>query len=340
MIDSKKEALFYQKVNGLNVQCQLCPHNCIIKPGKAGQCRVRRNSEGTLLAENYGLLSAKHLDPIEKKPLYHFYPGREILSVGTVGCNLKCQFCQNCEISQTGVKDAPYLKFHSPEELIREALSIKGNIGIAYTYNEPIIWYEYLIDTAGLARDAGLKNIMVSNGFINKTPRKEIIKHIDAFNIDLKGFTEEFYKSQTFSSLKYVKETILDISSAGKHLEITNLVIPPLNDDAGIFEEMVKWIADETGKDTVLHLSRYFPHYKQNLPPTDVAKLEKLFGIAIKYLNYVFIGNVGTFSFGRNTTCPNCGSVAIERSGYYTKIIGLNQQGECQNCNQQILNYV
>ncbi|MDX2442828.1 MAG: AmmeMemoRadiSam system radical SAM enzyme [Bacteroidales bacterium] len=335
-----KEASYYHHNKEFRVQCQLCPHNCIIKPGKSGICKVRKNIEGNLYAENYGLLSAKHMDPIEKKPLYHYFPGREVLSIGTLGCNLKCQFCQNCEISQTGITDTRLLNFHSPEEIVQEALSIKDNIGIAYTYNEPIIWFEYIIEVAHLARKAGLKNILVSNGFINELPRHELIKQMDAFNIDLKGFTEEFYKNHTFSSLKDVKDTILEIYQAGKHLEITNLVIPSLNDDPDRFEEMVKWISEETDKNTVLHISRYFPHFKQSLPPTDLAKLEELYNIAVKYLNFVFIGNTGSFSIGRNTLCPSCGTIAIERSGYHTRIYGMNHSGECINCNEKILNHL
>jgi len=336
----KKEAKYYKKEKELTVQCQLCPHYCRIRNGKEGICRVRRNSEGTLYAENYGLLSAKHLDPIEKKPLYHFYPGQKILSAGTVGCNLQCQFCQNCEISQTSVEEAEFLKFQSPKDLVNEAKLTRDNIGIAYTYNEPTIWFEYILDAAKIAKTFGLKNVMISNGFINPAPRKDVISLMDAFNIDLKGFTEEFYKSQTFSSLKNVKETILNICKEGKHLEITNLVIPTLNDDPDIFRNMVEWIAGETGTNTVLHLSRYFPHFNKSLPPTEVDKLVRLFDIAREFLNYVYIGNVGAYSAGRNTICPSCDRVVIERSGYSTDIAGLNRSGECIHCKNKILKYI
>ncbi len=334
------EASWYEKKENSIVKCTLCPHNCIIKPGKTGICLVRRNIEGILYAENYAVLSALHFDPVEKKPLYHFYPGQGVLSIGTFGCNLKCSFCQNSDISQNGIRDPERKALTDPQEIINEALDIKGNIGIAYTYNEPVIWFEYVRDVAKVAEKAGLKNVMVSNGFINETPGREMIEFTDAFNIDLKGFTEDFYKKHTSSSLEPVKETIKTIHKAGKHLEITNLVIPTLNDDPVVFEKMVEWIALETGENTVLHLSRYYPHFKVSLPPTEVKKLSGFYKIAKKYLKYVYLGNVADPAMGNNTLCPVCNSEVIVRNGYKTWTSGLDQQGKCKNCGLKIIEHI
>ena len=333
----KKEASYYQKIGNNKVQCLLCPQNCIIGEEKIGLCRVRKNVKGSLIAENYGMVSAKHLDPIEKKPLYHFHPGRNILSIGTVGCNMHCLFCQNSDISQVGASDANFLKYYSPEKIVKEALSIEGNIGIAYTYNEPGIWFEYIMDVAKLAREKGLKNVMITNGYMNEIPQREVIEIMDAFNIDLKSFSNEFYETQTFSSLGPVKDSITEIGISGKHLEITNLVIPLLNDDPDLFEEMVQWIAYETGKNTVLHISRYFPRFKKALPVTPETILEQFYYIAKKHLNYVFVGNMDNSSVGRNTHCHNCKHTAIKRSGYNTELINLDAEGKCKQCGTQVV---
>jgi pyruvate formate lyase activating enzyme len=287
-----RTALYFEKLEESKVECLLCPHNCVLKEGKAGICRVRRNVSGELVSENYGKLSALHIDPIEKKPLYHFYPGSKIFSVGSVGCNLKCNFCQNCDISQTGVSDFPWLKDFSAEELVNKAAGISENIGIAFTYNEPTVFFEFMLDSAKLSRQKGLKNVVVSNGFINEIPLNELLPWIDAINIDLKAFTDDFYKKQTQSQLEPVKQALKIIRKSGKHLELTNLVIPGLNDDEIIFKSMVDWIAQELGKDTILHISRYFPRYKSQIPLTSESTLKSLFKIAKEKLRYVYLGNV------------------------------------------------
>lgn len=334
------EATWYEKKGNNIVKCTLCPHNCVIKPGKTGICLVRRNINGVLYAENYAVLSAMHFDPIEKKPLYHFYPGQGVLSIGTFGCNLKCGFCHNSDISQNGIRNPGSKALTDPREIIDEALSLTGNIGIAYTYNEPIIWLKYVRDVAIPAKKAGLKNVMVSNGFINESPAKEMIELTDAFNIDIKGFTEDFYKRHTSSSLEPVKETIKAIHKAGKHLELTNLVIPSLNDDPVIFERMVQWIATETSEDTVLHLSRYFPHFKVSLPPTEVKKLSGFYEIAKNYLKYVYLGNVADPTMGNHTFCPVCKEKVIVRDGYKTWTSGLDSNGKCKNCGTKIIDFM
>ncbi len=334
-----KEAFFYQKKDNQKVQCSLCPDNCTIAEGRRGACKVRKNTKGMLIAENYSLISAIHTDPIEKKPLYHFYPGKPILSLGTAGCNLHCLFCQNYEISQSTVDDIP-LHFLSPEDAVNKALQISGNTGIAYTYNEPVIWYEFVYDTAILAHEKKLKNVMVSNGYINPEPLEKIIPLIDAFSVDLKAFSETFYKKITASKLQPVLESLKTIRNHRKHLEITNLVIPGLNDDERKFEQMIDWIADTLGQDTVFHLSRYFPAWKMTIEPTPVDTLRRMYKIATEKLQYVYMGNVSPTEEGQDTVCPQCGETVIHRNGYYTEITGLDAKGNCTHCGHHILDYI
>lgn len=331
------EALYYLSLEEKKVICKLCPHDCIIKDSKSGICNVRFNREGKLFSYVYGKPVAKNFDPIEKKPLFHFYPGTIIFSIGTQGCNLKCFFCQNSEISQA-LPQPDYIAILPPTEVIRLAGSRKHNIGIAYTYNEPVVFYEYMSDIAGLAKKYDYKNVMVTNGFINQEPLHELLDLMDAFNIDLKAFDETFYRKYTHSKLEPVLNTIKTVKKSGKHLEITNLIIPGLNDDKGTFTDMVKWIKNECGADTVFHLSRYFPRYKCDLPPTPELVLNELFQIASEHLHYVFTGNYENKS-GNNTRCPTCHSVVIERYGYNTKTSGLDSKGCCSSCGEKIIYY-
>lgn len=334
-----KEALYYKKLKDNKVSCHLCPQECIISVDKAGSCRARRNSNRTLVAENYGLLSSVGFDPIEKKPLYHYYPGKQILSIGTVGCNLSCNFCQNCEISQSGVKDAHFLKEYTEDRLLAMAHSRASNIGIAFTYNEPTVFFEFMMDVARLMQKEGMKNVIVSNGYINPGPLKELMNVIDACNIDLKAFTEKFYREQTSSSLKPVLDTLKYIKSRGKHLEVTNLLIPTLNDDVKVFREMVNWIATELGADTVFHISKYFPRYKAKQPSTPDSLLEKFYNIAREELQYVYIGN-SCFHVGHNTYCPGCEVKVTDRRGYETEILHIDKEGKCTGCGQEIYQYI
>jgi len=333
------EARFYQKKDDRKVQCQLCPDNCIIPEGRRGACKVRKNINGTLIAENYGLVSAAHTDPIEKKPLYHFYPGKPILSLGTAGCNLHCVFCQNWEISQFTV-DELSLYTLSPDDAVKKALQITDNIGIAYTYNEPVIWYEYVYDTARLTHERGLKNVMVSNGYVHREPLEKIIPLMDAFSIDLKAFSESFYKKYTKSKLHPVLETLKTIRAHNKHLEITNLVIPGLNDQEDEFKKMIGWIADELGTESILHISRYFPAWKLHNPPTPTETLKRFYRIATERLSYVYLGNVATLETGLDTVCPQCGNTLIKRSGYYTEITGLDAKGNCRKCGKHVMDCI
>ena len=329
------QAAFFTIENG-NVRCNLCPHHCLIKDGQTGICRVRRNVNGTLQLESYGRLSAIHLDPIEKKPLYHFFPGSSILSIGSVGCNMRCKFCQNCDISQVGVHKSVYLEEYSVDQLIKEALSIKENIGIAFTYNEPSIFYEYMVDVAQASHLTGLKNVMVTNGYIEIEPLKNLLPFIDAFNVDLKAFNETFYRKITSSSLEPVKQTLTLLYKAKKHVEITNLVIPGHNDSIEEFKAMINWIQDKLGRQAILHLSRYMPRHEFTKPATPDSLLQNLYEIALEKLDYVYIGNVGPHMPGHHTKCKKCGATAIKRTGYQTDLGGISSDGHCLNCGEKL----
>lgn len=325
-------AILFNKT-GEKIQCLLCPHNCIIGNGKAGICGVRKNNGGTIELITYGVISGYALDPIEKKPLYHFYPGTNILSIGSYGCNMKCDFCQNYNISQRIA--AGFTTKTDPENIVKNALKSLNNIGIAFTYNEPVIWFEFIRDVAFMARENGLRTVMVSNGYVNKEPLEEIISFTDAFNVDLKAFNNSFYRHLTGADLEPVKETLRTIAKSGKHLEITTLIIPGQNDDENEMSLETEWIANELGKDTPFHLSRYFPMYKREDPATPETKLMKLAEIASKKLNYVYVGNMISGN-GQNTKCPICGKVVTKRTGYNIKIQNLDQKGNCMGCGTQI----
>jgi len=288
----KREAMFYEKKEDGTVHCFLCPHHCRIPPDGRGICGVRKNSKGILYSLNYGEITSIGVDPIEKKPLHRFHPGTSILSVGSAGCNLKCPFCQNHSIAQ--VKPEELHTHHATsEEIVEKAASLKqkGNIGIAYTYNEPSIWYEFVYDTAKRAKEKGLLNVLVTNGFISPEPLKMLLPYIDAMNIDLKAFNERFYRELAKGRLEDVKETIRR-SAESCHVEVTTLIIPGWNDSAEEMEEESKWLAS-LSPDLPLHLSRFFPRYLMtDLPPTPVETLIELKRVADQHLRYVYLGNV------------------------------------------------
>jgi pyruvate formate lyase activating enzyme len=311
----------------------------MIATDRAGICQVRRNIQGKLISENYGLLTSVHSDPMEKKPLYHFHPGGEILSIGSVGCNMGCTFCQNFEISQTGVKDYGTIPVYTSLELVKHAASLANNIGIAYTYNEPTVFYEFMYETAVMIHDESLKNVMVTNGFIEKEPLEKLLPLMDAFNVDLKAFTDYFYKKYTHSQLGPVKRALQIIRSHDKHLEITNLVISGLNDNKDDFTAMVSWIANELGNETILHISRYFPRFKSNQPVTSDHTLLKFYEIAQKQLRYVYLGNVSNLPSGSDTFCSKCNALAIKRNHYETLILGMSPDGSCKSCGNRIVNF-
>lgn len=318
----------------MTVICELCPKKCLIKPGQSGDCRVRINLEGRLISSIYGLPCAVHIDPIEKKPLFHFLPATTIFSLATAGCNLHCKNCQNWQISQAeGYETRNYNL--SPQQVVDFALRRKCG-SIAYTYTEPTVFYEYVYDTAVLARKKGVKNVLVTAGYINPEPQKKICRIIDASNTDLKGFTNEFYRSNCSASLKPVLEGMILAREQGVWLEITHLVIPTLNDDLSQIRRMCKWIVKNLGDYTPLHLSRFYPQYKlRNLPPTPVNFLYNARKEARDTgLKYVYVGNV-LGGEGENTYCPNDGKLIIKRIGF--KVLEYHLSGErCKYCNQKI----
>ncbi len=330
-----QEALFYEKQENQTVKCVLCPWFCKLKPGQTGVCKVRTNTGGILYTAVYNKIAALGTDPVEKKPLYHFHPGKNILSIGEVGCNLQCTFCQNHRISQCYASDFEGFYDTSPEQIVDKAEKTRNNIGIAYTYNEPFTFYEFMLDTAKLAHLKGLKNVVVSNGYINPEPLKNALPRLDAFNIDLKAFNREFYKKQTKGQLEPVLETLKIIAKSSAHLEITNLVIPELNDDELEFEQLVEWIAGELGENVPLHLSRFFPQYKLQYPATPMKKLKKLFEIARRKLKFVYMGNVNDEERS-STFCPACGNLIIQRNQYQTKILQSGFNGSCTKCGARI----
>ena len=282
-----KEALFYEAKDNSGVQCHLCPHNCLIAEGKLGLCGVRENQKGKLYSLIYEEITSVALDPIEKKPLYQFHSGESIFSIGTKGCNLSCRFCQNWAISKD--LNTPTEKLTS--EFIIERAKQLNSFGIAYTYNEPFIWYEFVLDTAKLARKQGLKNILVTNGYVNLEPLKNILPFIDAMNIDLKSIEDKFYVNVCGGKLTPVLDVIKE-SSNHCHIELTNLIIPTLNDSEENLIKLVDWVYGNLGDSVPLHFSRYFPCYKLDIPPTPIATLKKAGDIAKKKLKFVFLGNV------------------------------------------------
>ena len=321
---------------GRYIECRLCPHYCKISEGRNGICGVRKNTGEEIELTTYGIISGYSLDPVEKKPLYHFFPGHNILSLGSFGCNMRCDFCQNWNISQQTTGN--FSTKTDLNRILKDASSSYKNIGLAFTYNEPIVWFEFMRDVAEKIKQEGLHTVMVSNGFVNSDPLNEITGFIDAFNIDLKAFNEEFYKRLTGAELGPVKESLKQIAAAGKHLEVTTLVIPGRNDSEQEMEVEAKWIATELGFETPLHLSRYFPMYKRDDPATPQATLTTLFDIASKYLKNVYMGNTSSTT-GQDTMCSNCGTTVTKRSGYNTKLMNLDSEGRCSHCGNQVYPY-
>jgi pyruvate formate lyase activating enzyme len=327
-------AMYYQAVEGLTVQCQLCPHQCILLPDQHGRCNTRVNRSGKLYTESYGILSAISSDPIEKKPLYHFFPGKPILSIGSFGCNLSCDFCQNCEISQITPQLFSHHATRDPWDIVGKALLQKGNIGLAYTYNEPSVFYEYVLRCAALIKENGRSNVMVTNGYINKAPLEALLPYMDAFNVDLKSFREEFYHTRSKAHVQPVLDTISRIAKSENHLELTFLIIPGFNDSESEWTDMINWINSYCGDDVILHVSRYFPHYKLRNPPTPLKTLQRFIDLAGERIRYLYPGN--TPQLESHTSCPHCRNLLIQRNLYHSTVVGMDSDGRCAQCQSRI----
>ncbi len=323
------EAAHWSALPDAAVRCELCPLGCRLAPGREGPCGTRRNEAGRMVTTNYGRLVAAALDPIEKKPLYHFRPGRPILSIAAQGCNLRCRFCQNWTLSQERGGPARDV---TPAAIVEMARA-EGSVGVAYTYSEPLVWFEFLRDTARLARAAGLANVIVSNGFLNCEPLLELLPLIDAANIDLKAMDDAFYRRVCRARLEPVLATIRLCRELGVHLEVTNLVIPGHNDADGQIARLVDFVAD-VGRDVPLHLSAYHPDYRLDAPPTPPETLRRAAAIARRRLDYVYVGNV-RLRGAADTACPHCGELCVVREGYAVRNL-LRDGDRCPGCGRRL----
>ncbi len=330
----RKPAMYYEKMPNKVVKCLLCPRQCVVPEKRKGFCRARKNMNGNYYTLVHSNPCAVHIDPIEKKPLFHFLPGTAALSLATAGCNFACKNCQNWDISQASPEETDNIEI-SPEKMVELALQYRTPT-IAYTYTEPSIFYEYMLDIAKLAHENGVFNIYHSNGYLNQEPLKELVKYLDGANVDLKGFSEDFYRDITGGTLQPVLETLKTLKRNRVWLEITNLVIPTKNDDENMIKKMCEWIRDELGEEVPVHFSRFYPQYKlQNLPPTPIETLQKAARIAKETgLLFVYIGNVPGIK-EESTYCPSCRNMLIERKGY--SILKINiKNGRCKFCKVEI----
>ncbi|MDD5423279.1 MAG: AmmeMemoRadiSam system radical SAM enzyme [Candidatus Omnitrophica bacterium] len=328
-------ASYWERVRDNVVQCVLCPRKCIIDVGQRGVCTARINKDGMLYTLGYGNPIAVHVDPIEKKPFFNVLPGTNAFSIAVAGCNMRCLFCQNWQISQSKPDEVTAYDM-PPEEVVKQAQASNCPF-IVYTYTEPIVFYEYMLDISKLARTKGLKNGMHTCGYVNPEPLKELLKYMDAVNVDLKGFNEAFYKKMgMMAELQPVLETIKTVRQEGVWLEITNLLIPGQNDDPEEIRRMCVWIKENTGSETPLHFSKFTPSFQlQNLPPTPLKKLEEAARIAKDAgLKYVYVGNVPGHPL-EDTYCPNCGKKVMDRLGY--EVLQNNiKNGKCKFCGYKI----
>lgn len=316
------------------VQCELCPKYCVISKGQSGECRIRVNLDDRLAAVTYSYPCAIHVDPIEKKPLFHFLPGTRILSLATAGCNLHCKNCQNWEISQANPESVE--AFHLPPEDIGRMARSYNVPSVAYTYTEPLVYYEYSLDLSINARREGIKNVLVTAGYLNTEPLKKIYKYTDAANIDLKALSDSFYRDVCGGSLKPVLESLVLAKSMGVHVEVTNLVIPTLNDSEKDLKNLSSWIFANLGAETPLHFSRFYPQYRmQHLPPTSSETLLRARATAYEAgLHYVYLGNL-PYTEGENTYCPGCKKILISRGGYQILLNNV-EDGRCASCKKEI----
>ncbi len=336
---SSVEAGLSEDLGGGRVRCLACPRRCVLPPGGRGFCGTKVNVGGRLCELNYSKVSSVAMDPIEKKPLFHFMPGSWAYSVGTVGCNLACRHCQNWEISQPGVPPErfPWLRDLTPEEAVEQAVEL-GASSVAYTYNEPtVVSMEWVVDTARLAREAGLKNVSVTNGYWSPEAVDRLAPLLDAANVDVKAFSDEFYgKVAAAPSMRPVLDTVVSLVDRGVHVELTYLVIPGLNDGEEEIRAFSRWVADEVGDDTPVHFSRFHPEFKmRGVPPTPAETLEMAHEVArSEGLNFVYLGNVPGDP-RESTYCPSCGTPLIRRFGFDVLDCRLSG-GRCPSCGREI----
>jgi pyruvate formate lyase activating enzyme len=325
---------YFTPLDGGKIQCDLCPRQCHLSRGKRGYCRVRENRDGKLYTLVYGNPCVLYLDRIEREPFFHVLPGTTSLTLSTAGCNFRCKFCENWEISQAFPEDV-FAQAFSPELVVKKAKQMRAH-SIAYTYAEPTIYYEYMSDIARLAKGQGLLNVIHSNGFINERPLRELCKVIDAAHIDLKGFTNACYHDLSEGERSPVLKTLKVLKQEKVHVEVSTLIIPTKNDEMSVIEDLALWVRKELGADTPLHLSRFYPLYKlQRLPPTPVSLLEKARETALACgLEHVYIGRVPGHK-AWNTFCPRCQKMVIERMGYMIKDMHLNT-GNCGYCGRPV----
>jgi len=318
------------------VTCELCPRKCVIPEGGAGDCRIRVNLGGKLRATTYGRPSAIHIDPMEKKPLYHFHPGAPVFSIATAGCNLHCLNCQNWQLSQRGGEEMEQVYRADPPDLVKAAKQ-EGCEGIAYTYSDPIVFYEYVYDSSELARREGMYNLFITAGYINREPLRRLCGVLDAANVDIKAFDDGFYRRVNGATLEPVLDALVTMREEGIWIEVTNLLIPTLNDDLAMIRSMARWIGDELGQGTPLHFSRFHPQYRmRNLPPTPARTLDRARKEAIDAgLKYVYVGNVMGHE-GGSTYCPTDGTLLIGRAGFWITENNLTVDGRCPTCDEKI----
>ena len=328
-----RECYHYIKL-GNNVQCQVCPNSCILEHNERSRCRVKVNKNGKLYTLAYGNPCSVNVDPIEKKPLFHFLPGTGAFSIATAGCTFRCLNCQNWQISQSMPEETKNIELF-PEAVVENAMKYNCN-SIAYTYSEPTAFYEYMYDTSKLARERGIKNLWITNGSINRDALLDLCQYLDAANVDLKSFKEGIYNELNSGRLQPVLETLKTLKEQNVWFEVTNLVIPTYTDDMGMIREMCKWMVANIGPDYPLHFSRFTPMYKlKSLPPTPVKTLEDARKIAMEEgVKYAYIGNVAGHK-AESTYCPKCGKTVIERTGYVIKEKNL-QNGSCRFCGEKI----
>ncbi|KPJ70606.1 hypothetical protein AMJ51_01465 [Microgenomates bacterium DG_75] len=325
-----KEASFYEQLSGGEVRCNLCPNRCVLAEGQRGICRVRENIGGKLYSLIYGQPATIHLDPIEKKPFYHFLPGTKVYSLASAGCNLRCKYCQNWDIAQRAPEELESVKM-SPEEIVEDAIK-SGSPSIAVTYSEPVVNYEYVRDIGKIAKEKGIKMTIVSAGYINPEPLRQLLPYLDAIKIDLKGYNNRYYQEVVGGRLEPVLETLKVIKEEGTWLEIVYLVVPGYNDDMEEIKQMAIWIKENLGDEVPLHFSRFHPMYQmENLPPTPEETVKQARQVAMEVgLKYVYTGNISDVE-GSTTFCPENNQPLIVRKGYFIEENHL-KKGQSELC--------